>query len=92
MNNIIIKNKISNGEITYNVGDEVVVFRRKPNGHPRALKDGIPYVIKKIDLDGHLMVSQRSSDGIGFLQQVRVHKMYMMSISVLREIKLNSIL
>lgn len=92
MNKLVIQDKIKRGFISYNVGDEVICFIRKSNGHPRALKDGVSYIIRSIDLDGHITVSEHSSDGIGFLQSTRVHKMYMIKLSDLREIKLNQIL
>ncbi len=88
----VIKDKIKKGLITYQKGDEVVIYKRKSNGHPRSIKDGITYIIKHIDFDGHIIVAQHSSDGIGFLQSIRVHKMYMMNKSVLRDMKINSIL
>ena len=89
---IAIKDKIRRGEITFGIGDEVVVYTRKSNGHPRSLKDGVSYIIRSIDMDGHITVAQHSSDGVGFLQSTRVHKMYMIKLSDLREFKLNSIL
>ena len=92
MNDWVIKDLIRRGLLSYNVGDEVSILKRKPNGHPRAIKDGVTYTIKEVHQDGHLMVCQRSSDGTGFLQPIRVHRMYMMNKSLLREIKLNSIL
>jgi hypothetical protein len=92
MNEWVLKDQIKRGFIKYNVGDEVTILTRKKNGHPRGIKDGITYIVKSVDLDGHLMVAQHSSDGVGFLQPIRVHKMYMMNKSLLRDIKLNSIL
>lgn len=83
---------IKRGEISYQVGDEVVVFKRKPNGHPRSLKDGVSYFIKKVELDGHLIISEKSGDGNGWQQPIKVHKMYMMNKSLFRQIKLNLIL
>lgn len=88
----VIKDRIKKGLIQYNIGDEVVIYKRKESGHPRSIKNGITYVIRHIDSDGHIIVAQHSSDGVGFLQSIRVHKMYMMNKSVLRDIKINSIL
>ena len=34
-----IKDQIKSGKISFNVGDEVICFRRKPNGHPRGIKE-----------------------------------------------------
>ena len=92
MNEWVLKDMIKRGTIPYNVGDEVTILRRKKNGHPRSIKDGVTYIVKSIDMDGHITVAQHSSDGVGFLQPIRVHKMYLMNKSLLREIKLNSIL
>jgi hypothetical protein len=89
--NWVLKDKIKRGIIEFQKGDEVICFHRKSNGHPKSIKDGVIYVIKHIDLDGHLMVAQRSSN-VGFLQPIRVHKIYMIKKSDLRDIKLNEIL
>jgi hypothetical protein len=92
LNNWIIKDKIKRGIISYNVDDEVICFCRKSNGHPRSIKDGIIYTVKNLDSDGHIYVAENSSDEFGWLQQIRVHKTYMIPQYVLRDIKLNSIL
>jgi hypothetical protein len=91
MNQSILKDKIKRGLIPYEIGQEVVILRRKPNGHPRSIKDGVTYIVKSIDSDGHLTVAEHSSNGIGFLQSIRVHKMYVINKSLLRDIKLESI-
>jgi hypothetical protein len=92
MNLWVMQDKIKRGLITYEVGDEVVCFHRKSNRHPRPIKDNIVYTIKSIDLDGHINVSNKSLDGIGWDQPIRVHKIYMIHKNVLRDIKLSSIL
>lgn len=92
MNEWIITDLIKRGKINYETGDEVVVYKRKQNGHPRAIKDGVIYIVKGVDSDGHLLVAQHSTDGVGFLQSIRVHKMYLINKSILRDIKLNNLL
>ena len=92
MNSWILKDRIKRGFISFEEGDEVVCFNRKVNGHPRSIKDGVTYIIKSVDGDGHLTVAEHSLDGVGFLQPFRVHKIYMIPKSTLRDIKLNSIL
>lgn len=89
MNNWLVKDKIKRGFINFNIGDEVICFNRKQNGHPRGIKDNIIYTIKNMDPDGHLHVAMRSNDGIGWMQTIRVHKTYMINKSELRNIKLN---
>lgn len=91
MNEWILKDMINNGTVPYNVDDEVVILKRKSSGHPRAIKDGITYIVRHIDSDGHLIVAQHSTDGVGFLPSIRVHKMYLINKSILRDIKLNSL-
>lgn len=86
-----IKDKIRRGFITYKKGDEVVLLRRKKNGHPRGLKDGVIYIVREIEGD-HLIVAQHSSDGIGFLQQVKVHKSYVGNKTTIRDIKIDEVL
>jgi hypothetical protein len=92
MNSWILKDRIKRGFISFEEGDEVVCFNRKVNGHPRSIKDGVTYIIKSVDGDGHLTVAEHSLDRVGFLQPFRVHKIYMIPKSTLRDIKLNSIL
>lgn len=91
MDNWIIKNMIKNGLITYIIGDEVVLLKRKKSGYPRSIKDGEVYIVTSIEND-QIIVSQHSSDGIGWLQQIKVHKTYLINKSKLRDIKINSIL
>lgn len=91
MNTWCIIDDIKRGKTEFSEGDEVLVFRRKTNGHPRGLKDDKIYFVKKIENDC-LIVAEHSSDGIGFLQPIKVHKTYMISKRFLREIKINSIL
>jgi hypothetical protein len=92
MNEWVLKDMIKKGTVPYNVGDEVVILKRKSSGHPRSIKDGVTYIVRGIDSDGHLIVAQHSTDGIGYLQSIRVHKTYMIGKSILRDIKLNTIL
>ena len=87
----LIKNMIKNGSITYEIGDEVVLLKRKKSGYPKSIKDGDIYIIQQIEND-HLIVNQHSSDGKGWLQQIKVHKTYLINKSKLRDIKINSIL
>ena len=82
---------IKKGVITFQKGDVVKVFRRKVNGYPRGLKDDEEYFVRNTDSDS-LFVAQHSSDGIGWLSPIRVHKTYMMNKQTLRQIKINSLL
>jgi hypothetical protein len=91
MKKYYIKDKIKQGEIKYNIGDEVVVVRRKQNGYPHRLKDDTVYIVKRIEND-NLVISQHSLDGVGFLPSIKVHKTYVCNKSDLRDIKINDIL
>jgi len=92
VNTWVLTDKIKRGLIEFQEGDEVICFHRKGNGHPRSIKDGITYVIRHIDSDGHVIVAQHSSDEVGFLQSIRVHKTYIIPQYILRDIKLNNLL
>ena len=82
---------IKNGSVDYKVGDKVICFRRKTNGHPRRIKDDVEYTIKEINQDD-LIVTNHSLDGIGWNVGIKVHKTFMISRKELREIKINEIL
>lgn len=86
-----IKDQIKNGKIKFQEGDQVVVFRRKTNGYPKAINDEDDYFIKKIDRD-FLIVAKHSLDGVGWMQPHRIHKFYFIPKYYLRDIKLNSLL
>jgi hypothetical protein len=78
------------GIITYDKGDEVIVFKRKSDGHPRSLKDDIIYTIYDVNVDGHLLV--RFRQGTRWSQTIKIHKKYVISKTQLRDIKINEIL
>lgn len=86
-----IKDKINHGDITYNVGDEVILVRRKQNGYPHRIKDGEVYIVNQIEND-FLLIAQHSSDGIGFINHAKIHKTYFCNKSLLRDIKIDEIL
>lgn len=86
-----IVDQIKNGKIIFQVGDRVCLIRRKNNGYPRSVKDEDEYFIRKIDRD-FLIIAKHSTDGIGWLQPLRIHKTYFLSINYLRDIKLKELL
>ena len=91
MDSWTIKSNIRDGKVRFKVGDKVICFRRKTNGHPRKIKDDVEYTIKSI-INDDLLVTTHSLDGIGWSQVIKVHKTYMISKADLREIKINEIL
>lgn len=86
-----IKDKIKRGFITYEVGDEVVLFRRKSNGYPNGLKYDVKYFVIKIE-DDFLHICTNKDYCVGFDQVKKIHKTYMVQKSELRDEKINSIL
>ena len=63
MDNWIVLNKIKNGSITYSVGDEVVIFRRKGK-YPSHVKDNIIYTIQSVEND-FIIIRMSGLDGTG---------------------------
>lgn len=90
MDNWIIINKIKNGLITYSIGDEVVLFRRKSK-YPSLVEDGVIYTIQSIEND-FLNIRKHSRDGHGWMKPIKVHKTYMLHPGELRDIKLEILL
>ena len=82
---------IKRGVDPFQIGDKVTLFRRKGNGYPASIEDGVEYFVEYIEND-NLLVRRHSTDGIGFLQPIKVHKTYMVKKCILRDIKINSIL
>lgn len=91
MNEWKLKDQIKSGKVKFQEGESVVLFRRKINGYPSFIKEGDEYFIKKVDRD-FLYVRKHSSDGVGWLQPLRIHKTYFLPKSYFRDIKISSIL
>ena len=103
MKKYFIKDKIKQGEISYNIGDEVVVARRKNNGHPRGLKDDVVYAVIKIENDDLFVIDVDTFRSVSseykshkivqlFNNAKKVNKTYMIPKYILRDIKINDIL
>ena len=86
-----ITDMIEKGLVSYVKGDKVVLFRRKSNGYPKGIKDGVEYTIKEIYGEG-IEVALNSSDGKGWLQSIKVHRSYMIPKYALRDINLEKLL
>jgi hypothetical protein len=84
-----IKDGISRNNIEFFVGQKVVVFRRKLNGYPKGLKDGILYHISKIENDC-LVVYQSKSNQVS--KEYKVHRTYLIPIEYLRNEIINDLL
>ena len=81
---------IRSGLINYEIGDEVVLLKRKNTGYPAQVEDDVIYTIKEIEND-HILIS-KSLVGLRWSQPIKVHKTYLINKSKLRDIKINSIL
>jgi hypothetical protein len=90
MNTWVIKDKIKNGTISFEIGDEVVIFWRKGNGYPSLINDDKVYRVDNIENE-ILYVRERNEKSFKKMP-IRVHKTYMVPLYVIREIKLNSLL
>lgn len=82
-----IQNEIKYREITFNKGDEVILFIKKANGHPKGLKIGETYEVIHTELN-HITVRHTIMKGI----TAKVAKKYFITKSLLRDIKINKIL
>ena len=87
----IICDMIERGMISYIKGEKVVIFRRKSNGYPKTIKDGVEYTIRGTYGEG-IEVALNSSDGVGWLPSIKVHRSYMIPKYALRDINLKKLL
>lgn len=85
-----IKRKITDGEIYYNVGDCVTVFRRKANGYPRQLKDGVTYYVTSIWGDSMKVHEDPNARDKGY-EGYKVHKSFIIQKDTLRELRLEEL-
>lgn len=91
MDNWKVKDMIKNGQITYNIGDVVVLWTRKRSGYPKEIEDNVDYTISKVDID-KIVIRKHSADDIGWMSPIRIDKIYILPKNILRDIKLNYIL
>jgi len=90
--NNIIKYKIKDNLIQFKIGDEVLIYRRKgKRGYPKSIEDNVVYTIRNIEND-FLIIAKHSNDGIGWMTPIKIHKTYMISKNIIRDIKLDIIL
>jgi len=63
--------------VSFEIGDRVVVFRRKKNGHPKILKDGVAYLVKS--MVGNDLILETDSN------LVKVNRTYLVPIQFVRD-------
>lgn len=67
------------GDIEYKVGDPVVLVRRKLNGYPKALQDGVVYKVDSIEHDNVIIKKPKSG-----INSTKVHQSYVIPVAYLR--------
>jgi len=82
-----IKDGIRIGDIEYKIGDSVVLVRRKKNGYPKALSDGVVYKVDSIENDNIIIRKPKSG-----INSIKVHRSYLAPISFLRNEIIESLL
>ena len=70
----------------FSPGDIVMIVRRKHNGHPRKLRDGVKYKITQIE-DECLLLEEESNKPAG-----KVHYTYVSKLKDVRDEKLKDLL
>lgn len=86
MINWLIENLIKKGEISFELNEEVVLFKRKKNGYPNNISDDLVYIVDEIEGD-YLFIYEKGSKNM-----YKIHKTYMINKETLRDIKINHIL
>jgi hypothetical protein len=82
-----IKDTIKYKHISFEIGDEVILYSKKSNGYPKYLQIGETYEIISVELN-HITVRHTIMKGI----TAKVAKKYFITKSLLRDIKINKIL
>jgi len=91
---IWIRDAIKNGLVKYYTDQKVVVFRRKVNGYPRSMKDGVVYRVKYSLLDDLVLIEDIDHEAHKFLKirEYKVNKSYVIPIDFLRDELISEIL
>lgn len=87
MDKTAIKDGIRMGDIEYKVGDSVVLVRRKKNGYPKSLLDGVVYKVDSIENDN--IIIRKPKLGIN---STKVHQSYLVPVVYLRNEIIESLL
>lgn len=82
-----LKDMIKNDIIDYNIGDKVIIFRRKSNNF-KQIKDNVDYVIIGIERDSLII---NLADTKKLHKTIKIHKTYMITREYLRDFKLSKI-
>lgn len=83
-----LKDMIKCGIINYNIGDKVIIFRRKSN-NCKHIKDNSDYIIRDIEGDS-LIINLANTKKLH--TTIKVHKTYMITREYLRDFKLCKII
>lgn len=86
MNTWKIKDLIKTRNIIFNIGDIVVIYRRKKNGYPNSILDGVEYRVGAVP--GESLVLYRDNP----MQRAKIHKTYMIHKHIWRDMKLSLLL
>lgn len=87
-----IRDAISRGTINFYVGQKVVVFRRKPSGYPRTLRDGTTYVVKFVGSDELILFDENNPNIQRYSSEIKVNKTYVIPLEFLRDELIDEIL
>lgn len=72
----------------YQIGQSVIVVRRKLNGHPKALVDNEPYQIKRIENDNLILHNLKFRTP----NEIKVHYSYCVNLQLMRDEVINDLL
>lgn len=80
----------NDGRLRYELGDRVIAFRHKRNGHPRLKPGKEYYYCSKSEHIQCLEIGYREEDK--WVDVITVHRSYLVTLDQWREIRLSSIL
>ena len=87
-----LKDLIRRGAVEYNIGDIVVLFRRKSSGYPNGIEEGKEYRIWEVAGDSIVVNAWRNGTYLPESKRHKVHKSYMIHKEFWRDWKLSLIL
>lgn len=83
-----IKDEIKNNKITFNIGDEVILYNKKSNGYPKGLIIGESYLVENVKEIDKIIISSKN----GYIQSRKVCNKYFINKQILRNIKIDQLL
>lgn len=86
-----IRDSMNKGEVGFYTGQKVVLFRKKGNGYPKFLEDGLTYIVKYVSLED-VVIEEEVNSNIQKPRTWKINKTYIIPKEFSRDFLIEEIL